>query len=108
MDLKPFLEISALILSLVNGLMLFRSYARDRPKLSVVPVHPELYQWLFKLPGGSHQSGGTKRFGFLAYVCIVNRGIRDVSLESWDLRVLTNAKRWIQLKPISIPEPRLE
>jgi hypothetical protein len=106
MDLKPLLELSALILSLVNGLMLLRNYLRDRPRLSVTPVHPEFYQWLFNLT--DDRSGGNKRFGFLAYVCIVNRGIRDVSLESWNLRVRTTDKRSVELKPISIPEPHVE
>lgn len=108
MILKSILEMSALILSLVNGLMLLRNYLRDRPKLSVSPIHPDVYQWFFNLPSGKYQDKTTRRYGFLTYLSIVNQGLRDVSLNSWRLHLKTVGRKWVQLKPISIPEPQTE
>ena len=105
---KLILELSALILSLVNGLMLLRSYLRDRPKLAVSPVHPDAYQWFFTIPSGKYQNQTTRKYGFLTYLSITNRGIRDVSLDSWRLYLKTVGKKWVELKPISIPEPQIE
>ena len=39
-NLRPLLEASALILSLVNGLLLLKYYLRDKPKLEVKPHSP--------------------------------------------------------------------
>ena len=49
-NFKSILELSALILSIVNAIMLLRQYFRDRAKLQVRPIHPENYQWWFRLP----------------------------------------------------------
>lgn len=108
MILKPILELSALILSLVNGLMLLRNYLRDRPRLGVTAIHPDTYQWFFKLPDGKYENQPTRKYGFLAYISVTNRGLRDVSLDSWHLRVRNVGKKWVELKPLSIPEPRFE
>lgn len=108
MTLKPLLELSALILSLVNGLMLLRNYLRDRPRLKVNAIHPDAYQWFFKLPEGKHKDQPTRKYGFLAYISVTNRGLRDVSLDSWHLHVKAAGERWVELKPLSIPEPRFE
>lgn len=108
MTLKPILELSALILSLVNGLMLLKNYLRDRPRLSVSAIHPDAYQWFFKLPDGKYEDQPTRKYGFLAYISITNRGLRDVSLDSWHLHVKNVGEKWVELKPLSIPEPRFE
>lgn len=99
--------IAAAFLALVNGGMLLRSYLRDRPKIEVTLVHPEVYQWFFTLPPRKYQGFDTKRIGFLAYLCIVNRGLRDVSIESWVLKLRTKDGRSKDLQPISIPEPKI-
>jgi hypothetical protein len=99
------LQASALILSVVNGLMLLRSYLRDRPQLVVKPVHPEVYQWFFKLPSEPFEGEATTKFGFLAYLDISNRGLRDVSVDDWNLHLETTKGKVVPLKPISIPEP---
>lgn len=106
--MKLILELSALILSIVNGLILLNSYLRDKPKLTVRPVHPDTYQWFFLLPNGQFQEHQTRKYGFLSYISITNKGIRDVSLDSWHLYIKTVGKKWIELKPISIPEPQHE
>jgi len=74
------LQASALILSIVNGLILVWQFSRDRPKLSVASVHPELYQRYFRLPPGEYRGHETRKFGFLIYLAIANRGLRDVSI----------------------------
>lgn len=103
------LQFAALILSLVNGLMLLRTHLRDRPILTVNPVHPEVYQWWFHLPDGEFQGMPTRRYGFLLYVGIGNRGLRKVALKSWRLVIKTGAeRREHELKPLSIPEPTAE
>jgi len=99
---------SALILSLVNGLMLLRNYLSDRPRLFVNPIHPDVYQWFFPLPKGEYQDQQTRKYGFLVYFAVGNRGLRDVSLESWRLHLKTVRGKWVELKPLSIPEPQIE
>ena len=79
------LESSALILSIVNGVILFRYYLRDKPELKVRSVYPDVYQWFFRLPSGEFQGHQTTKYGFLSYISITNKGIRDVSLDSWQL-----------------------
>ncbi|TKJ47581.1 hypothetical protein CEE34_02940 [Candidatus Aerophobetes bacterium Ae_b3a] len=64
MELKEILGLSALILSIVNGLMLLRYYLRDRPKLAVHSIHPDVYQWWFKLPSGEFEGNPTRKYGF--------------------------------------------
>lgn len=107
-NLKGILELSALILAIINGLMLLRFYLRDRPKLTVHPVHPNIYQWWFKLPVKENQGNPTRKYGFLAYLDIANKGLRKVSLESWELHFKTLGFRKIKLKAISIPEPVID
>lgn len=108
MSMKPFLELSALILSIVNGLILLISYLRDKPELTVRPVHPNIYQWFFSLPSGKFQEHQTRKYGFLCYISIANKGIRDVSLDYWHLHIKTVGNKWIELNPITIPEPQIE
>jgi len=108
MEWKLVLQSSALILGLVNGLMLLRHYLRDRPKLALSAIHPDSYQWFFVLPDGKYQNQPTRKYGFLSYVSIINRGIRDVSLESWSLHIKTVGGKWVELHPLSIPEPQIE
>lgn len=108
MNWKLILESSALILGLVNGLILLRGYLRDRPKLALSPIHPGIYQWFFTLPSGKYQNQTTRKYGFLAYLSIINRGTRDVSLDSWPLYLKTVGEKWIELHPLSIPEPQIE
>jgi hypothetical protein len=108
MILKPLLELAALILGLVNGLMLLRGYTRDRPVLKVEPVHPDTYQWFFRLPAGEFKGEPTRRYGFLAYVDVLNKGRRDVSLCSWRLWIRTKGGKRFESKPMSITEPNIE
>jgi len=42
------LELFALFLGIVNGLMLLKLNLRDKPKLTVKPIHADIYQWWFR------------------------------------------------------------
>jgi len=106
MEPKEILGLSALILSIVNGLMLLKYYLRDRPKLIVRPIHPEVYQWWFKLPDGEFEGNPTRKYGFLAYIDVINCGLRKVSIGSWNLFLRTVGFKRVELKPINIPEPK--
>jgi len=88
--------------------MLFRSYLRDKAVLKANPVHPEIYQWWFRLPGGDYQGQKTRRYGFLLYISIANKGLRKVQLKEWRLKLKSASYRKAKLKPISIPEPSWE
>lgn len=99
--------IAVSILAFINGLMLLWSYLRDRPSLEVNPIHPDTYQWFFRMPDGNINNIPTRKYGFLIYISIQNKGIRDVSLCEWHLMIHTRARKQIELKPISIPEPQL-
>ena len=106
MKIKEILELSALFLGIVNGWMLLKNYLNDRPKLKVHPVHPDVYQWWFTLPGGTCKDGQTRRYGFLVYVRIANSGLRKVSLDSWRLFIPVLPLKQVELRPVNIPEPR--
>ena len=95
-------------LAFINGIMLLRSYLRDKPILKVNPVHPDTYQWFFRMPGSNFNNIPTRKYGFLIYISIQNKGIRDVSLCEWHLIINTRARKQIELQPISIPEPQLQ
>ncbi len=108
MGVKELLGLGALILSIINGLALLRYYLRDKPKLTIHLVHPDTYQWWFKLPDGEYEGNPTRKYGFLAYIYITNRGLRKVSLDSWHLFINTVVGKQTELKPVSIPEPNWE
>jgi hypothetical protein len=80
------LQLSALILSVVNGLILVRVHLRDRARLRVSPIHPDTYQWWFRVPPGTHADHPTRRFGFVVYAGIDNRGYRAVTINRWRLQ----------------------
>lgn len=115
------LKSSALILSVVNGLGLLWNYLRDRPRLKVKAIHPDVYQWYFPLPGGEYEDQGkvweTRRYGFLLYVAILNKGLRDVALNKWRLfprtkgpgmRGIRPSFYWVQCRPINIPKAEIQ
>jgi len=106
--MKSVLESAALILGLVNGLFLLRLYTRDRPKLQVSPIHPEAYQWWFRLPDAQCEEGPTRRFGFLVYLAAANAGLRPTTLSKWRLTVTTANGIKRELHALSIREPTAE
>jgi hypothetical protein len=105
---KSLLEGAALFLGLVNGLFLLRFYTRDRARLRVEPVHPEVYQWWVRLPDSTRDGVPTRRFGFLLYLAFSNAGLRPTTLDRWRLRVRASGFRRGDLVALSIPEPRAE
>jgi hypothetical protein len=108
LSLKATLEVSSLILGIVNGLMLLKFYLRDKANLIVEPIHPEIYQWWFRLSDGQFQGNITRRYGFIAYIDISNSGLRQVQLSSWRLFIKSQLQKWGELKPINMPEPSVE
>lgn len=104
-QLKPVLELSALVLTLVNALILMYLFLRDRPKTTVDFVHPEVYNWFFRLPAGEYEGQKTNRFGFLLYLSFKNRGLRPVAVDSWRLQVKLQNRKKEPLKPLNIPYP---
>jgi len=102
------LTLAISVLAIVNGAMLLRSYLRDKPILEIQPVYPQTYQWFFRMPPGNFDSLPTRRYGFLIYISVRNRGIRDVSLCEWRLTLTTPGGKHFKLFPISIPQPQLK
>jgi len=100
-----FFAIAVAILAVVNGLFLLKRTLEDRPILRVKAVYPEVYQWYFALPPVERNGHMTRRYGFLIYVDVINRGRRDVQLDSWTLRVRSITGAAAKLNPLSIPEP---
>jgi hypothetical protein len=80
-------------------------YLRDRPKLKVNPVNPRVYQWWFRLPDGQRDGVVTRRYGFLAYVDVLNKGLRKTELDSWWLHFQTKGQGKHRLEPLNMPEP---
>lgn len=100
-----FLSIAGLFLSITNGTFLLNNYLKDKPKLSVEPVYPNLYQWWFELPSGEIEGEITKRYGFLSYVEVKNSGLRRTSLSIPKLNIKHKDDKKYILEPIGIPEP---
>jgi integrase len=94
-------------LGIVNGLMLMKFYLRDKAKLTVEPVHPETYQWWFRHRDGDFQGNPTRRYGFITYIDVTNSGLRKVQLSSWRLFIRSRLRKWVELKPINMPEPSI-
>ena len=97
-------QLSALVLSVVNGLILVRVHLRDRARIAVKAIHPESYQWYFRAPAGQGPGGPTRRFGFIAYVDVSNKGYRPVTLDSWHLHVRARNGKKAALPAINMPE----
>jgi hypothetical protein len=104
---KRLLELASLILGVINGWFLLKFYLRDRPRLKVKPVSPGFYQWWFRMPDDEHDRNKTRRYNFLVYVDIVNKGLRKTELESWWLSVQTEGQGRHRLNPINMPEPKV-
>lgn len=105
LDFKRLSEMSALILSIVNGIILYRNFRRDRAILKVGLVHPAVYQWFFRLPPRSYNGHETRRYGFLVYLSVKNKGLREVDVDYWRLSILTG-KEWTKpLCSLNISEP---
>jgi hypothetical protein len=102
---EKLLQVSALVPSVINGLILVRVHIRDRARLKVGPVHPDTYQWWFRLPDGTFQSQPTRLFGFLVYIGVQNRGYRAVSINGWRLQIGAKNHQRAELRALSIPEP---
>lgn len=102
---KSLLDASALVLGVVNGLFLLKFYVRDRPRVRVKPVESDYYQWWFRMPGGHHDGSKTRRYGFLVYIEVSNRGLRKTELDSWWLCFKTNGQGKHRMHPYSMPEP---
>jgi hypothetical protein len=102
---RSLLELSRLMLSIINGLMLLRFYLRDRARLMLHSIHPDTYQWWFHLPTRQFEGKPTRRYGFVAYVAIQNSGLRKTQLTSWRLSIRTRLGRTHELRPLSMPEP---
>jgi hypothetical protein len=103
----PLLQVSALILGIVNGLILVWKFSRDRPILSVDPVLSETHQWFFVLPNVTDSGQLWRRYGFLTYVSVKNQGAREVALGTRRLRINTVGGKSVELRSIKIPEPQV-
>lgn len=102
------LELSALILSIVNATILIWYFLRDKPKLVLNPVHPEIYQWWFRLPDRKYKGLSTRRFGFLIYPGIANKGLRKTTINEWRLELRLGNFKKEEFKPLNIPQPQLK
>jgi hypothetical protein len=107
LHLKSLLDASALVLAIVNGLFLLKFYLRDRPKLKVRPINSGVYQWWFRMPADQQDGNETRRYGFLAYVEVLNTGLRKTELDSWWLRFQSVGQGHHRLKPHNMPEPAI-
>ncbi len=103
---KPLLDAAALVLAIVNGLFLLKFYLRDRPKLEVRAVRSDFYQWWFKMPARQHDGETTRNYGFVAYIEVLNTGLRKTELDSTRLYLPTAGQGRHRLEPHNMPEPK--
>ncbi|BAS29378.1 hypothetical protein [Limnochorda pilosa] len=106
--LRPVLELAALVLGVVNGTYILRHYRRDRPRIEVSFIHPDVYQWWFRLPPREDQGHPAWRFGFLLYIGISNNGLGADTPTSWHLHVPQRTRRRAELKPINVSMPTFQ
>ena len=73
------IEILTLIIALygaaVSSALLIIQSKRNKARLIVDLVHPEVYQWWFELPPREYEGMPTRGYGFLLYVAISNGGL---------------------------------
>ena len=107
--IKLSFEMASLFLGLVNGVCLLYFYRRDKAKFVVSPIHPDIYQWWFELPDGMNDGSETKCYGFVAYIGVSNKGLRNAALNKWRLS-LPIGKRFkkFELRPMNLPEPQFK
>lgn len=103
--------IIALVLSVANTILIVKQLINEfnsKPKLIIEVLHPDLYQWYFKIPSGLYRGLKTRSYGFLTYVSIRNKGLKETSLDSWFLDIKVYDGSFTRRHPISIPEPILK
>ncbi len=105
---QKLLQSGTVALTIVNGLFLLREYLRSRPRLGVSPIHPDVYQWWFKLPDGVNDGQVARRVGFLTYVGISNLGYRAVTFTQWRLTVKSASGHPIELRSMNLPSVQLD
>jgi len=104
------LPAAALILSVVNGFILLSNYLRDVPKLVISPVHPETYQCWLQLEDTKKEDKVLRRYVFLSYFGVANRGLRDVAVNEWRLHIQNRLgliqfySKKKELLPYNLPE----
>lgn len=108
MQLGSFFGIAVAVLAFVNGLILLIKAIKDRPILRIKAVHPEVYQWYFRIPSAKYKGYATRKYGFLIYFDVINRGHRSVQVDTWTLKVRSKSRSSEKLKPYSIPEPSMK
>ncbi|MDX2086040.1 MAG: hypothetical protein SFZ03_11715 [Candidatus Melainabacteria bacterium] len=106
-SVSPILAALSLMLGILNSLILITQWVKDKPKLVVNPIHPNVYQWYYTLPDGEYEGKKTKRYGFLCYVGIANKGLRDVSLSEFRLLVANKFHKEHMLYSVNIPQPEI-
>src|ERR1035437_9652135 len=74
----------------------------DEP--SIKAIYPDVYQWWFRLPDGSHDGTPTRAYGFLVYVDIANGGLRKVQLQDWRLEIRNRLGKTLSLEPLNLPD----
>ncbi len=99
------LQYLSLALGVANSFLIARQHLRDKPKIRVYFIHPDVYQWWFELPPGDYKGSPTRRFGFLLYVAIANSGLRADTLVSWRLYMRARNGQQYELQPRNLPTP---
>jgi hypothetical protein len=71
-------------------------------------VKPDVYQWWFELPNGEYEGKQTRRFGFLVYAAIMNKGRRITTITSWRVKIRALNNHTKELEPLTISEPTIQ
>jgi len=104
MDPMIILNSSALLLSIVNGLILVFNFLKNRPNIVLNPKlseNPE-NNYFFVMPTLETNGLAIRRYCFITYITIINRGSRSTSLLSWELQVIIGDKK-VRLLPVTVP-----
>jgi len=106
--LKPYLELSALLLGLINGLILLQRYLRDKPHLVAKTRDDSYFQCFCRLPDGEYLGNETRKWGFFLYINIINKGLRNVEVSSWYLQIKLRNGKMTEMKHMSITNPVID
>lgn len=105
-EVERILTLSALFLSITNAIFILRQFLRDKPILRLRVIYPDDFQWWFEHKIVYHAGAQQIKLGFLVYMSISNKGLRDTTLDLWNLNVKRRDGRKETLNPLSIPQPK--
>jgi len=101
--LSPWLNLAALILSVVNAIALLSNYLRDRPRLVIDLESSKFFPIWDSVQAQLHGGKEFIEYGFVLYINVANKGLRRVSLRKILLFNKSDKNEWKEVWPYRRP-----